>query len=120
MKQISDLSGTFTLQLFSHFVPILQGIQKSKRNVLNSSTDTLYDQMLEIIYGLKWSKSSKEFLNTCRISKYSYVIFQQTAASRRGGKKPSHNQAFKKESFYSADTVSFSWGTYNSNTAKKT
>lgn len=88
--------GHFTLQLFSHFVHISQGIQKSKRNVLNSSTDTLYDQMLEIIYGLKWSKSSEEFLNTCRISKYSYVILQQTAASRRGGKTPHAIKLLKK------------------------
>lgn len=37
--------------LFSCF-HILQGTQKSKRNALNSFTDMLYDQILEIICGL--------------------------------------------------------------------
>ena len=47
----TNIKALMDIILFSCF-HILQGIQKSKRNVLNPFTAKLYNQTLEMIYGL--------------------------------------------------------------------
>lgn len=93
MKQISNLSWTFNSSAASTFCSHF-----ARNSEIQKKCPQLFHcrALWPNTRNNRWIIMIKTFPNTCRISKYSYVIFPPKCSKEERGKNPSHSQALKK------------------------